>query len=167
SREHEVRACHRLTGILLQGVRVVQLQPQELVLDEKSDGFTVMRAVMELSRAHQESERKSGLVGAAWRSKKAKAAEEVVTRRLPLWVRHDEDADKLVLDEAKAAVVRRIFASAIDGLGALAIARRLIKEGVPVLGRRTFKGRPVRWANSVVYHILTNPATYGVYQPCK
>jgi DNA invertase Pin-like site-specific DNA recombinase len=167
SREHEVKACHLLTGILLRGVRVVQLEPQELVLDDRSDGFAVMRAVMELSRAHQESVRKSGIIGAAWRQKKKRAAEEVLTRRLPVWVRYDEDTGRLVLDEDKAAVVRRLFALALEGLGVLAIAKRLIAEGVPVLGRTTFKGKPVEWGSTQVHHILTNQATYGVYQPGK
>src|SRR5690349_12154350 len=37
SREHEVPACHLLTGILLAGVRVVQLSPYEMLLTDKSN----------------------------------------------------------------------------------------------------------------------------------
>src|SRR5262249_45961016 len=52
SREEEVPACHLLTGILMAGVRVVQLSPYEMLLTEKSNGWELMRAVMELSRGH-------------------------------------------------------------------------------------------------------------------
>src|SRR5215468_4736428 len=54
SREEEVPACHLLTGILMAGVRVVQLRPAELILTDKSNGFDIMRAVLELSRGHGE-----------------------------------------------------------------------------------------------------------------
>src|SRR5262249_27184523 len=63
SREDEVPACHLLTSILLAGVQVVQLSPYEMLLTEKSNGWELMRAVMELSRGHGESQVKSERVG--------------------------------------------------------------------------------------------------------
>src|SRR5205085_1143569 len=48
TREELVPAMHLLTGILMAGVRVVQLAPSELVLTDKSDMGTVMLAVVEL-----------------------------------------------------------------------------------------------------------------------
>src|SRR5262249_30757599 len=88
SRGEEVPACHLLTSILMTGVRVVQLKPTELLLTEKSPGWDIMRAVMELSRGHGESAIKSERVGKAWREKKRRARErgETITHRLPAWV---------------------------------------------------------------------------------
>jgi DNA invertase Pin-like site-specific DNA recombinase len=65
SRDEVVPATHLLLSILVAGVRVVQLQPRELVLTDKADMADVMMAVIELSRGHGESERKSGLLSAA------------------------------------------------------------------------------------------------------
>src|SRR5262245_12461016 len=70
SREDEVPACHLLTSILMAGVIVVQLAPYELTLTDKSNGWELMRAVMELSRGHNESVTKSERIGKAWRAKK-------------------------------------------------------------------------------------------------
>jgi hypothetical protein len=120
---------------------------------------------------------KSERVGAAWQEKKDRArrgecqkntqrmgdGRKALTRRLPAWVRLVEG--KLVLDDAKAAVVRKVFALAREGLGAGRIARALNAEPVPVLGRTTFKGRPVKWNETVVYSMLTSRATVGEYQP--
>src|SRR5262249_35720511 len=55
SREEEVPACHLLTSILMKGIKVVQMMPSEMLLTDKSNGWELMRAVMELSRGHNES----------------------------------------------------------------------------------------------------------------
>jgi DNA invertase Pin-like site-specific DNA recombinase len=146
SREEVVPACHLLTGILLTGVRVVQLLPSELVLTEKSDGFDVMRAVMELSRGHGESVTKSERCGAAWAEKvrcaqksqdqpprrKDKRITRWLTDRLPAWV--EVRGGELVLRPTRAAAVKRVFNLAAAGLGCRAIATRMDREGVPAFG---------------------------------
>jgi DNA invertase Pin-like site-specific DNA recombinase len=148
SREEEVPACHLLTGILMAGVRVVQLIPSELVLTAKSNGFDIMRAVMELSRGHGESAVKSDRVGSAWREKKRRAANgekqketdrmgrdcRVLTRRLPSWV--ERRGGKLVLIPGRAAAVKRIFALSAAGYGPTLILKRLTEEKVPAFGDR-------------------------------
>src|SRR5262249_39104224 len=122
SREDEVPACHLLTSILLAGVQVVQLSPYEMLLTEKSNGWELMRAVMELSRGHGESQIRWEGGGRAGREKRAAAREgrpqphrredrvggtSVLTHTLPAWV--EERGGKLVLIPQKAAVVKRIF----------------------------------------------------------
>src|SRR5262245_26134455 len=121
SREEEVPACHLLTGILMAGVKVVQLSPYEMLLTEKSNGWELMRGVMELSRGHGESKMKSERVGKAWREKKQAAREgkvqpprkkdgrrtRALTGRLPAWV--EDKGGRLVLIPDRAAVVKRIF----------------------------------------------------------
>src|SRR5262249_2220593 len=135
SREDEVPACHLLTGILMAGVRVVQLSPYEMVLTEKSNGWELMRAVMELSRGPGEAQRKSDMLGKVWSNKKARAREtgEVVTQRLPGWVQ--EQAGELVLIPERADVVRRVFAMARAGYGYSAVVARLTEEKVPPFGK--------------------------------
>jgi hypothetical protein len=49
SREDEVPVTHLLTSILTKGIKVVQLSPQEMELTDQSDGWAILRAVMEHS----------------------------------------------------------------------------------------------------------------------
>jgi DNA invertase Pin-like site-specific DNA recombinase len=168
TREDEVPACHLLTGILLAGVRVVQLKPYEMVLTEKSNGWELMRAVMELSRGHGESAMKSERVGKAWAEKKERArAGEVLTRMLPAWI--EERGGKLHLIPARAAVVKHIFALAAGGYGYQGIVRRLTEEGVPSFGtyvlrkkRSHFSGH---WTPPYISKIVNDRRAVGEHQP--
>jgi DNA invertase Pin-like site-specific DNA recombinase len=137
SREEEVPATHLLTSILMSGVVVVQLSPYELTLTEKSDGFSVMRAVMELSRGHGESLIKSKrmLSAHAKRREAAVRGERALTGRLPGWLELGPDRLPRLIPE-RAAVVKRIFQLAAGGHGILKIIQRLEAEGVQAFGRR-------------------------------
>jgi DNA invertase Pin-like site-specific DNA recombinase len=183
SREDEVPACHLLTGILMAGIRVVQLSPYEMVLTEKSNGWELMRAVMELSRGHGESAIKSERVGKAWAEKKkrARAGEaqkdtarmgpgcKVLTRMLPAWI--EERGGVLHLIPARAAVVKRIFHLAAGGYGYQAIVRKLTEEGVPPFGTRVLREGKKRsqfsgyWTPPYVVLILNDRRAVGEYQP--
>jgi DNA invertase Pin-like site-specific DNA recombinase len=165
SREKIRPALTLLLNLIEAGIKVVQLLPVEVIYDEDVEPMQLLMAVMELNRGHSESKVKSERVGAAWAKKHREAGEKIVTRRLPGWVRYV--AGKLVLDDTKAAVVRRIFAMAIEGMGVHSIAEALNAEGVPTMGRRELKGRAVRWNETVVYHVLKSRATFGQYQPHK
>jgi DNA invertase Pin-like site-specific DNA recombinase len=161
SRENEVPACHLLTGILMAGVNVVQLSPYEMLLTEKSNGWELMRAVMELSRGHGESVMKSERVGKAWREKKRRAAEdkEPLTARAPSWLRL-VDGRWQIIDSAGAAV-RRVYRLATDGYGLGVITKKLNADKVPVIGRAG------HWARSYVAKLLNNRSVVGEYQPFK
>jgi len=104
TREHVRAGLMLLLGLIESGVRIVQLSPSELVYDEKSDEMGLMLAIVELSRGHRESKRKSDLSGPAWRKKKEGAREgEIVTERLPAWVKIQDG--KLALIPERAATV--------------------------------------------------------------
>jgi DNA invertase Pin-like site-specific DNA recombinase len=177
SREETMPAVNLFTSILLSGIAVVQLMPSEVVFTAKSDAMDLMRAVLEMSRGHNESATKSVRVGGAWANKRKEAAGRIITLRLPGWVRFDGDLQRaggkvvlngqLALIPERAEVVRRVFRLAREGMGVHLIARQLNAEKVPVLGRTVFRGKPVVWSETVVYHLLTSKATYGEYQPCK
>jgi DNA invertase Pin-like site-specific DNA recombinase len=158
-----------IKGILKAGVRIVTLSPEREFDTEATRGLTkgALEIQLILERAAEESEMKSRRVGSAWGRKRDEAAERIVTRKLPGWVLYDEAAGKLTLDPAKAATVRRLFKLARDGHGVGAIAKKLNAGGVPVMGRTVFKGRPVVWNETVVWHVLKSRATFGEFQPCK
>ncbi len=178
SREDAGEATELFLSIVNKGVVIVQLSPAVMEFRRPVDMHKLMFAVVELSRGHSESAIKSERGRAFWARKQGEASTRVVTRKLPGWVRYDNG--KLVLDEAGASTVRRIFALARDGYGATAIARKLNDEGVPVMGRKeiTVRGqadrppaerekRPVVWTGSVVSHVLKSRATIGEYVPYR
>jgi DNA invertase Pin-like site-specific DNA recombinase len=172
SREEEVPACHLLTSILMAGVRVVQLKPVELTLTEKSPGWDIMRAVMELSRGHGESAIKSERVGGAWQEKKRRARNgepqkatnrmgegcKVITHRLPAWV--EERGGKLHLIPERQKAVKRIFELAIAGYGHVHIIKKLAEENTQPFGRSP-------WSRSYISRILNDRRALGEFQPCK
>lgn len=165
SREKIRPALTLLLNLIEAGVKVVQLIPVEAVYDEDVEPMQLLKAIMELNRGHSESKVKSERVGAAWAKKRKEAGTKVVTKKLPGWIRYG--AGKLIVDKAKAATVRRIFDLAIAGHGVHAIAVALNADRVPVMGRKVFRGRPVAWNETVVYHVLKSRATFGEFQPAK
>jgi DNA invertase Pin-like site-specific DNA recombinase len=181
SRDEVVPATNLLTGILMAGVKVVQLEPVEQVLTAKSEGMAVMFAVMELSRAHSESKVKSVRSADNWARalKAARDAGRPMTGRLPAWVELAESGAMRLVPE-KAKVVRRIFQLARDGYGAGLIVRRLTAEKVPAFGdreadpdddegatRAVAGGRygSGEWRTSYVRNILSDRRAMGEFQP--
>jgi DNA invertase Pin-like site-specific DNA recombinase len=160
SREDVVPAVNLFTGILMAGVRIVQLTPHTQVYDAKADMMDLMRAIMELSRGNGESKRKSGMLSKAWEEKRRRAREDKVptSNRLPGWIVNQ--GGKLVLHRQHAKTVRRIYQMALDGCGVERIAKVLNSKHVP-----TFTARTQTWAISTLYVILTSKAVFGQHQP--
>ena len=161
SREHEVAACNLLTGILMSGVKVVQLSPYEMVLTEQSNGWELMRAVMELSRGHGESVLKSDRVGKAWRKRLAMArqGEVVLTKVLPAWI--EERNGKLHLIPEATATLKLIFHLTASGYGQKRIVRKLTEEGVPPIGTSG------HWSRSYINKLVRDERVLGRFQPRK
>lgn len=165
SREDAGEATEKFLSIVNKGIVVVQLSPIVMEFRRPVNIQSLMFAIVELSRGHSESAIKSERGKAFWSRKQREAATRIVTRRVPGWIKYDNG--KLVLDKAHAATLRRAFALARDGYGVAAIAKKFNDEGVPRMGRPTFKGRPVVWSAANLYHMLTSRTTLGEYQPYK
>jgi hypothetical protein len=143
SRERMVPATHLLLSILMKGVKVVQLAPERLLLDDRSDMLAIFRAVLELARGHGESERKHQVCAASYANNRAASAQQQESYQgyLPAWVRREGSGKgarhrPIVLIPERAAVVRQVYLWAAEGWGYTRIARRLMKEGVPPFGGR-------------------------------
>jgi DNA invertase Pin-like site-specific DNA recombinase len=182
SREDEVPATYLLTGMLMKGIRIVQLFPSELILTDRSDAYQIMRAVMELSRGASESRAKSERLYRLWERKRRDAREGrvVLTGRLPLWI--ERRNGKLRLIPSRARVVRRIFALCAAGYGHLRILQTLMREGVEPFGSRepakngdgrtrfqraSVDGRYASgyWRRGYLRLILQDRRVLGEYQP--
>jgi DNA invertase Pin-like site-specific DNA recombinase len=128
-----------------------------------TDTTDLVLSLIIMSRAHEESERKSQRVGAAWRNKKAQAAAQpgvAITAKAPAWI-HAVKGEPMSLITDRARVIRKIFKLSLDGLGSQLIAQYLNKH------YPTWSKSGNGWHKSYVEKIINNPATYGVYVPHK
>ena len=140
------------------GVAVVTLSDgkeyTEKSLDE--DPLALFASILIFVRAHEESLIKGRRVRAAWENKRNQAVENgtPLTKRTPSWLILGANG-KLRLDPKKAAIVRRIFAMTLKGLGQHAVAEMFNKEKVKTLNGATY------WHRSTVKKTLENPAAVG------
>jgi DNA invertase Pin-like site-specific DNA recombinase len=173
TREHVRAGLMLLLGLIESGIRIVQLSPSELVYDEKSDEMGLMLAIVELSRGHRESKRKSDLITSVWNRRKQQAREskQPYIGHLPAWVESRDG--KLRLIPERAAVVKRIFRLATGGYGLTSIVKKLTKEKVPAFGevlvregrkRSQFSGR---WSRAYIAKIIRDRRAMGEFQPCR
>jgi hypothetical protein len=152
-------ALNRFADLLGKGIRIVTLSDGQEYDSESINNLTgLIVPLVTMARANEESEMKSKRLREAWKQKKAKAADgEVLTARVPAWLRVRDG--KLEVVKRRAKVVRRIFDLAAAGHGKAAIARQLNVEGVAPFGNAN------GWHKSYVAKILDNPAVIGRYQP--
>jgi DNA invertase Pin-like site-specific DNA recombinase len=164
SREEAGEAVELFLSIVNRGVVIVQLMPTVLEFRKPVNTMSLMFAIVELSRGHSESAAKSNRGREVWARKQREASPtKIVTTKLPAWI--VESDGRLVLDEKRAATVRRLFKMCSEGMGSYTIAKALNEDDVPVLGREVVKGARVRWADATVRCILTSRAAIGEYIP--
>lgn len=160
SREHPLEVLGLVGDLVRAGIQVVQLAP-EVVFTADMDEGTLCMLLLGAIRGHGESQRKSGMCGAAWTEKKdeARMARKAHGKAVPAWLELDDGTYRVRQDAGRA--VRLIFQWCAEGLGTLAITQRLNAEGIPPIAR----GR--RWIRSYVAKIIDNRAVLGEYQPMK
>jgi DNA invertase Pin-like site-specific DNA recombinase len=159
TREDERKALRLWMDILDAGIHIVQLHPETIFRHDRTDMIDVMRAIIELSRAHSESVQKSERLTAVWGEKKRRGREDnrTITKQLPAWV-HEVNGKRVNIP-ARAAVVKRIYLLAARGYGHCRIVRLLTAEGVPAFGRSG------RWSLTYVTLLLGDRRTLGEHQP--
>jgi len=159
SREDELTATHMFTGLLLAGVTVVQLEP-ETIFDRNADQLAIMRAVLELGRAHAESARKSVRVEAAWDEKKRKASIDgkPMTARAPAWLELVDG--EFQFKPGALALVKRMVTMCRTGHGCRAIAAALTGGRVGTWGG-------LHWEEAYIRKVISGRELLGEYQPFK
>jgi hypothetical protein len=157
--------------ILAGGVIVVTLKNGQKYSEETlaNDWTQLMPVLFDMSRGNAESERKSYLLGKAWRKKKEDAAKlKPMGNVAPMWLEYvkDEKTGEVGYRKIKERVdiVNRIFQLSIDGYGHGAITAMLNKEGVPAF-RGNLKRQTTTWGVTSVARLLGNRAVLGEYQP--
>jgi DNA invertase Pin-like site-specific DNA recombinase len=143
------------------GITIVTHEPEREYRPEDSEALALIEPLIIFARAHEESVMKSHRRKDGWRQARDKARQGggPMLRTCPAWLEVTPDGFRV--KEDAAAVVRRIFDLARDGLGVHRTTELLVREGVPPIGTRG------RWVKAYVYRILTNPAAMGTYQPMR
>jgi hypothetical protein len=159
TRNKILSALSLLTGILDAGIRIVTLADKREYTAESvnANPTELIISITVLMRAHEESAMKAQRVGKAWAEKRANASKAILTKRIPAWLTVEQG--KLVVVPARAAIVKRIFALAIEGHGMNYIVRSLNAEGLPSIGRVGY------WQRSYIAKLLHSRAVLGELQP--
>src|SRR5258708_6989254 len=151
--------------IVNSGLVLVTLD-DERVFSGKISFEDLIISIAKMSRANEESARKSDRLAEAWKAKRADIAKEKLTARCPSWLRLKEDRRGFGVNEERAAVVRRIFDEAASGIGTYTIVRRLNEDRIPTfMGKVPTSEGEEGWQNSTVNKILSSAAAVGTFQP--
>ncbi|EMW36325.1 recombinase family protein [Escherichia coli 2785200] len=158
-------ASELLRRILRAGVDIVTLSDGEHYTRESlKDPLSLIKSILIMQRAHEESLRKSERVQAAWNRKKELISEGIkVSRRCPAWLRLNDDRRTFTIIPDKVEVVKRAFDLRLQGLSFWAITRTLNDEGHLSLNQYTPKQKG--WSDTAVKKLLRNRAVIGCFTP--
>lgn len=163
TRQTVPRAMSLLLGLTSRGILVAILDENRVYSDESNseETYALMTALVSMSRAHEESRRKSSLISAAWENKRmlARTVGKITTSKVPGWLKND--GGKIVEIERRVEIVKEIFDLTINGYGAYSIARRLNERGEPPWSTR----KNAVWRESYVKKIIQSRTVLGEYQP--
>jgi len=116
--------------------------------------------------AGEESRKKVDRLKASWIAKRQRAAQgEVQTIAVPGWLKAEGSAAKdfrnakLTLIPERAALIRRIFAMFLKGIGKKKIAETFNREHIATWGAGKF------WHATYIFKILTSPTVTGQLVP--
>ena len=158
SREAVPVAVNLFTKILLENLIIVTLSDRRLY-DRNADVMSIMYAVMQASRSHEESAEKGRKVRCAHEAAKRRAREEgYIWHRLgPTWLKYQRGRWKVI--SARHASIKRIFRDLDAGVRPGVLAASLNNDGVePVRNAQ-------RWTSASVIRLGRNRALIGEYQP--
>ncbi|MCO2549229.1 recombinase family protein [Pseudomonas aeruginosa] len=163
SREDVLIALPRFIDLLNEGVNVVTLA-DGIVYSKGADVPQLIMSIVHMSRAHHESKLKGERVSKAWRNKQKVARQDHIPlgRVCPYWI--DLVDGQYILNDAKAAVVKKIFEMTIGGHGQVSVAKYLNSSKIPVFGSGN-RNKSGLWGTSTIAKILSNRSVLGEYQP--
>lgn len=138
SRQDIDAAGEQLRKILRAGVEVVTLVDNEWYTKESlKDSLSMIKALLVMERAHEESRIKAERVRAAWASKRSQAAStgKIMSRRCVAWLRVSEDGQRFEQIPDNVRAVQRVFQLRLEGLSHVKIARQMNSEGFSTLNQ--------------------------------
>ncbi len=162
SRDATYKAVALLGELVESGVEVVTLSDKmsytSKTLSRTSDFFY---SVMQMSRSHEESERKSDLISQAYVARRLSKA-KIICNIAPGWLIKDKKEKCWTTDDKRAESVKFVYQNYLDGMSAHAICQKANLENWPQPSMRITR-KAEKWHVSLVRRILSNPATTGRY----
>lgn len=163
SRQTVPRAMSLLLGLTNRGINVAIFEDNRVYSERSNeeDTFALMTALMSMSRAHDESRRKSSLLAKAWKNKRdlARTLGMVTTSKVPGWL--TVEGGRVCVIPQRARVVTEIFEWTKNGYGAYSIARRLNERKEAPWSTR----KNAVWRESYIKKIIKSRTVLGEYQP--
>ena len=163
SRQEPIVALQPFMDLVNSGLILVTLD-DERAFSGKISFEDLIISIAKMSRANEESVRKSDRLSKAWEEKRNTIGTKKLTARCPSWLRLLDNRQKFEIIEDRARIVRRMFEEAVAGLGAFSIVRRFNDDNVP-----TFSGKAGKdgWQASTVNKIIGSKAVIGEFQPSR
>nr|WP_154928268.1 recombinase family protein [Pantoea agglomerans] len=168
SRQDIDKAGEQLRKILRAGVEVVTLVDGSWYKEESlRDSLSMIKAMLVMERAHEESLTKSKRLKSAWANKRreAESTGKIMSRRCVAWLRVSEDGTEFEQIPENVKAVQRVFQLRLDGLSHVKIARQMNEEGFVTLNQ--FRSKAGVWSQSSVTELLSNRAVIGYKVPSK
>jgi len=167
SREKVREALPRFLDLINAGITVVTLTDEHEYSAEKlgDDPMPLLMSLVIMMRAHDESKLKAERLSKAWKIKRKRAADEIVTARVPAWLEVVTVDGKRMIRENKdrADIVRWIIQQTIKGKGRRQIAREL-NDKESKNKKPAFVSKD-GWHASYVKKLIENRALVGEFQP--
>jgi len=158
SRIPPTKAFRLLSEITDLGVDVCTADTGE-VFGEEPDLTQLLTSIIKMASAHEESDRKSKHLLAAWEGKREAliadpANAKKLTSRCPQWLKLDKDKNEFIPIPDRANTVKQIYSLYLSGLGSTAICQYLNKRKVDTFGDGKRKAKV--WQDSAVGKILSS-----------
>jgi DNA invertase Pin-like site-specific DNA recombinase len=168
SRQRVSIAYTALVRLVHAGIKVVVLDPVAHQIDRENIDqlHVVLPIVTNLCLAHEQSREKSKRISYAWLSRRedARAGRKIFTKRIPAWLRYDEQTKRLELDPVSADAVQHIFKRTSEGIGQVQLVKEMNKQYAPISPQKPNGGTP-KWNTSYISKILNDRSVLGEFQP--
>jgi DNA invertase Pin-like site-specific DNA recombinase len=171
SRQVVRKAARTIEDIVDAGITVVDLSDGAREYSAEaldSDPTLFLMMALRFMRSNEESTLKGSRVAAEYRNKRQSFAgdqplDKPYTRRLPAWMRWNDDKKGYEIIAERGALVQEMFERTDAGWGQHRIARDFNARGLETWGAGGWKA--MYWHRSYVRKILSNRATIGVFTP--
>jgi DNA invertase Pin-like site-specific DNA recombinase len=172
SREQVLDALSQFTAIIGAGVQVVTLSDQ-MEYDRASINANfgqLMMSIVIMSRAHEESERKSKMRRNQEDHRRAQlqAGNPVkLSRMAPWWLELSKDGTSYTVRPDRAVVIKKIYRLKLEGKSNLKIAQVLnqSKAVAPEAGQDGARKNSKGWGPTYIARLLSAREVLGEYQP--
>lgn len=156
-------ASELLRNILRSGVDVVTLSDGEHYTKESlKDPLALIKSILIMQRAHEESLRKSERVQAAWDAKKEAAKAGIkISKRCPAWLKLNDDRKSFSIIPEKVETIKRCFELRLEGRSIWDIVRTLNDEGHQTMNQY----KPGKFGQTSVQDLLKNRSVIGYFTP--